>query len=99
MNLPDIWGPGQLLAFSGIDGHTDWAKPFVLHTGARPGGLLVRLPATIAVGFEGMPPLRFQAILGDAITAESPGGAYRAVFLDHHTLAGELPEGTRMTVD
>ncbi|HHX40174.1 MAG TPA: hypothetical protein GX715_09440, partial [Armatimonadetes bacterium] len=99
MNLPDIWGAGQLLAFSGIEGHTDWEKPFVLHTGANPGDLLVRLPVTAAVGFAEMPPLRFHAILGDAITAESPDGAYRAVFLDHHTLAGELPAGVRMTVD
>ncbi len=27
MKLPNRWGGGQLFAFSGIDGETDWAHP------------------------------------------------------------------------
>lgn len=29
MRLPDRWGGGQLLAFSGLEGETSWAAPFV----------------------------------------------------------------------
>jgi len=95
-NMPNVWGAGQLLAFSGIDGQTDWAEPFVLHTGEKPGDLLVRLPQACDVRFDGMPALDFRVVLGDAIVAGSARGQYRVAFVDHHTLAGELPEGVEM---
>lgn len=94
-NLPNIWGTGQLLAFSGLDGPTDATRPFVLHTATVPGDLLVRLPAPAAVRFEGMPAPHFSLVLGDALDA----GDFRAAFLDCHTLAGEMPAGTRFTVE
>lgn len=28
-NMPDVWGGGQLFAFSGLDGYTNWTEPFV----------------------------------------------------------------------
>lgn len=97
-DMPDIWGSGQLLAFSGVDGHTDNDHPFVLHTGARPGELVVRLPGPGSVQFLDMPGLEFDLVLGDVITGRSQLGEFRAVFVDHHTLAGEIPAGARMEV-
>lgn len=32
MKLPNIWGDGQIFAYSGIDGKTDWYHPFVATT-------------------------------------------------------------------
>lgn len=98
-DMPDVWGSGQLLAFSGLDGHTDTDRPLVLHTGARPGELVVRLPGHGSVQFPHMPALQFEMILGDVIAARSPHGAFRALFTDHHTLAGEMPTGARMEVE
>ena len=98
-DMPDVWGSGQLLAFSGVDGHTDNDRPFVLHTGAEPGALVVRLPGHGRVRFPDMPGLQFEMILGDVMTARSRQGAFRAAFTDHHTLAGEMPAGARMEVE
>lgn len=98
-DMPNVWGAGQLLAFSGVDEHTSNDRPFVLHTGARPGELVVRLPAHAGVRFPDMPGLEFEMILGDVIAARGPQGAYRAVFTDHHTLAGEMPAGARVEAE
>ena len=46
-HVPNIWGEGQLLAFSGLDGETKNLQPFVLHTAAAPGGLPWRRRARI----------------------------------------------------
>lgn len=97
-NLPNIWGEGQLLAFSGLDGHTDNTQPFVLQTDTEPGHLRVRLPFAASVAFADMPPLRFERILGDAIVAHSAHGPYCAAFLDHHTLIGEMPSGASLAI-
>jgi hypothetical protein len=40
---PNVWGPGQLFAFSGIDGETDWFHPFVASTLGDEAGFLFRL--------------------------------------------------------
>lgn len=54
-SVPNVWGAGQLLAFSEVDGFTSWEEPVVLHTDVEPGNLLVRLPLAARVGLEGMP--------------------------------------------
>ena len=95
-DAPDVWGEGQLLAFSGIDGPTSWAEPLVLHTASEPGSLDVKLPVGAAVRVEEMPALTFSLVLGDAIVADSGRGPFRLAFLDNGTLAGELPEGIRL---
>jgi len=32
MELPNVWGGGQLFAYSGVEGETDWYHPFVAKT-------------------------------------------------------------------
>jgi len=96
--MPDVWGPGQLLAFSGLDGPTSWSEPFVLHTGERVGDLTVLLPVKAHIAFAGLDRLRGSMILGDAIAGSANGDAFMVVFLDHHTLAGQLPDGATLRV-
>jgi hypothetical protein len=98
-NLPDIWGMGQLLAFSGIDGFTDFDAPFVLHTGDRPGSFIVRLPIEARIEFQNLAGLEFKMILGDAVLAESPAGVFAGAFRDHHSLIGTKPLTAQMVAD
>ena len=97
-HLPNVWGAGQLLAFSGMDGYTQETAPFVLHTAERPGSLTVLLPVRADVAFEGMAGPRFSMILGDAIAADFARGAFLCAFMDHHTLVGEMPPNVRLVV-
>ena len=98
-NMPRIWGAGQLLAFSGLDGFTNWAEPFVLHTGREPGSLRTRLPVEAEIQFEGLREPEFRLLLGDALVADCANGPFRAGFVDHHTVVGEMPAGTEMLAD
>lgn len=92
--MPSVWGPGQLLAFSGLDGMTSWARPFVFSTTAVPGGLLLRLPGALEILPVSMPVLTWRLVLGDTLLADSEQGPFAAVFRDHDTLLGILPHGT-----
>jgi hypothetical protein len=98
-NLPDIWGLGQLLAFSGIDGFTDFDAPFVLYTGERPGSFIVRLPVEAKIEFRDLADLEFKMILGDAVLADSPAGMFAWAFRDHHTLIGDKPSKAHMVAN
>lgn len=98
--LPNLWGGGQLFAFSGLDGETSWAHPFV-------GSLL---PDRLGLDFHQSPALVLQItppgqepatitpeyVLGDTFVVELAwsGGAARvlAAFADGRTLVGEAPE-------
>ena len=95
-NMPDVWGRGQLLAFSALDGPTNWHESFVLHTGVEPGCFTVRLPLEIDISFDGLGPLDFKMVLGDVIAAATPTGDFIAAFLDHRTLLGQLPDHATM---
>ena len=98
-NMPNVWGRGQLFAFSALDGRTDWNEPFVLHTADKPGSLTVRLPLEVNINFSDLPEVHFSLILGDVIAADTPTGNFIATFLDHHTLIGQLPLDAAMVVD
>ncbi|NLF16681.1 MAG: hypothetical protein GX595_05410 [Lentisphaerae bacterium] len=96
--MPDLWGEGQLLAFSGVDGVTRATEPLVLTTAVVDGALRLRLPLDLAVGFDGLRVQRWTCVLGDALVGEADGGPYRLAFADHHTVVGEVPSGVRVTV-
>ena len=98
VNLPNVWGAGQLLAFSGIDGHADWSQPFVLHTDREPGSFIIRLPVEVHFAFTRLEKLRFRMILGDTIEADTAKGPFLAAFLDHHALIGQAPAGSSLIV-
>lgn len=98
-SIPNIWGPGQLMAFSGLDGDTDWSEPFVLHTGRENASLEVKLPGEALITLTDAPPMTFRTVLGDCFEAETSRGLLKVAFADHHTLVGQLPEGTGVAVD
>jgi glycogen debranching enzyme len=95
---PAVWGPGQLVAFSGLDGETDWFHPFVATTLADDVGLLFPLrvprrlwcePARMVVR-----DLRPRIVLGDCIeflvtSTRGLSFALRYLFLDRFTVIGE----------
>lgn len=97
--LPNVWGPGQLLAFSGLDGPTDYHRPLVLHTGAAPGSLVLRLPLEATIELIGAPALKFRYILGDVIVADSQAGVLQLAFVDRNRLVAQLPEGVGVAVN
>ncbi len=95
---PDVWGAGQILAFSGIDGPVDFNHQLVLHTGDRVGGLDVRLPIAASLTLEGAQGSEVRCLLGDVIiAADGQGGEWRAAFTGGQCLAGELPPGGSLT--
>jgi len=95
---PNVWAPGQLFAFSGVDGETDWFHPFVASTLADDVGLLFHLnepqrlwcePATMVV--EELVP---RVVSGDCIeffVKSSRGQPFpiRYLFFDRFTVIGE----------
>ena len=44
VNTLNIWGPGQILAFSGLDGNTDFKHGLVLRTAFNWNGFEIKLP-------------------------------------------------------
>jgi len=95
---PSVWGPGQLFAFSGLDGETDWFRPFVATTLAEDVGLLFHLrvprklwcePTSMVV--EELTP---RIVSGDCIeflVRSNRGQTFplRYLFLDCRTVIGE----------
>ncbi|HOX36760.1 MAG TPA: trehalase family glycosidase [Candidatus Brocadiia bacterium] len=104
IELPDIWSDGQLAAFSGVDGDTDWQHPFVAHTLSSPPGLRFWPPLSVRLLFEGGPagtePLKPKFFTGDCLEAHfsqsgGPDLSVRWAFADHDTIVGELSEPLR----
>ena len=85
------WGGGQLLAFSALDGPTDYASGLVART-AKDGrtGIEVILPARVMLTFHDGPPNRVD-MTGDTLRADTVSGITRAVFSDAHHLLVEGP--------
>jgi hypothetical protein len=92
-SMPNCWGEGQLLAFSGLDGPTHWPQALVLSTGQQPGSFHLRRPLEAELHLTCSTPLTFDCILGDVVTARSPQGRLVLTFADALTLIGERPVG------
>ena len=63
-NIPDIWGGGQLLAFSGIDGRTDFHRGLCLRTAFSGYDLELKRPHEGRVRYTGGAPERVE-LAGD----------------------------------
>lgn len=96
--MPDIWGQGQLLAFSGLDGPTHPDFSLVLHTGSRIGEFLMRLPNSASITFTLSQPT-IQTMLPDCIVATTSRGRFTAVFADADSWVGEMPAESTLTVN
>lgn len=89
-NAPDVWGGGQLLAFSGIDGATDFQAGLVARTPFYGTGLEVKLPARCRLEFSSRPPVSTR-LSGDALRLVTPEGTVRGAFLDAYHILLEGP--------
>lgn len=96
--VPDIWGNGQLFAFSAIDGATDYASGLVARSTMQPVGLKIVHPGKVDVrcGERITGPVQ---ITSDTFLVTTEAGIVRGAMLDaHHLLVegdcvfGELPE-------
>jgi hypothetical protein len=86
----DIWGGGQLLAFSGLDGPTPYRHALVGRTPQLGCGLLVEYPSRAALVFAATPPTR-TFLAGDAFDLTHADGRTRGAFLDACHLLIEGP--------
>lgn len=94
--LPDVWGDGELLAFSALDGPTDYAAGLVARTMAQPVAVEIVLPASLRIEFSRR--AGRVVLTSDGFDIETATGRVRGVLLDaHHLLIegrctlGEVP--------
>ena len=86
----DVYGGGQPLAFSGLDGPTDYHHGLVLRTAAAGTGLAVVLPGEARIAISDARPT--EALLaGDFFELTTPAGRTRGAFLDACHLLMEGP--------
>lgn len=86
----NAWTPGQLLAFSGLDGPTDYEHGLVARTSAAGVELEVVLPGRCRLRFS-QDRLGDFLVAGDFIELQTSAGPVRAAFLDAHHLLVEGP--------
>jgi len=90
LETPRVWGGGQLLAFSGLDGPTDYAAGLCARTALEGTGVELLLPGRVTVRMASAPPTA-AALTGDAFLFETTGGQVRGAFLDAHHLLIDGP--------
>ncbi|MBN1435816.1 MAG: hypothetical protein JW936_01970, partial [Sedimentisphaerales bacterium] len=77
----DRWHGGQLLAFSAIDGSTDYDAGIVARTSFDTPGIDVKLPSTCQVRFS-IPTQSETAIASDCFSVQNKQTTITGVFLD-----------------
>ena len=93
--MHDTWGHGQLLAFSGIDGATDYATGLTLRTIGPGCALAAKLPGVAEITIDAQPPARC-LIGGDHLDLTlADGRRVRGALLDawHLLLEGPVTIG------
>ncbi|MFB3891450.1 MAG: amylo-alpha-1,6-glucosidase [Phycisphaerae bacterium] len=88
--LLSIWGGGQLMAFSGIDGPTDFDYGLVARTAASGTGIEIVHPGRCLVHIDDAPP-RLAIVSSDYFNVQTAAGRTRGVMLDAHHLLIEGP--------
>ncbi len=95
---PNIWGPGQLFAFSGLDGETDWFHPFVASTLDSEPGFVFHMQVPRRLWCEPrafvVKDLTPRIVTGDAVDflvqgVHGESFPLRYLFLDAATVIGE----------
>ena len=90
-SILNVWGGGQLLAFSAFDGTTDYGNGLVLRTVAGCTAFEVKLPKEGgAVVIDTEPPLRCMTA-GDRFVLETRSGITRGALADAHHLLIDGP--------
>ena len=84
------WHGGQLLAFSGLDGATDYEHGLTARTAFGEPGLEIKLPGECRLEFP-VGPLQRALVAGDFFEAQGDGETVRGAFLDAYHLLIEGP--------
>lgn len=88
--VPNLWGNGQLLAFSALDGATDYKQGLVARTTSNPAGINVVLPSVARIVFADPGPGKIE-LTSDTFELPTEKGAVRGVFVDAFHLLIEGP--------
>lgn len=105
MKIPNIWGQGQIFAFSALDGQTFKKEDF---TGSLSGDRIgirfnTRIRRELAVvglrssSFDSSK-TKYKAVCGDYICVNTKHGDIKIIFYNAHTIIGELPEEIEVMV-
>lgn len=97
MKLNNIWGYGQLFGFSGLDGINRYYNDFIGTLTAKKIGIRFELKEWIKVFFPVKGRVKFNAITGDMIDAQTKSGNFFITFLDNDTLVGYSPVLPKIT--
>jgi putative isomerase len=100
--LPAIWSFGQLMAFSGLDGPTDYTSGLVARTLEKPLGIEMMIPDQMALSF-GTHAIGAVQLSNDSFEITTENGRTRGAFVDAfhllcegHIDIGALPQGLQM---
>ncbi len=91
MQLNDIWGYGQLFAFSGLDGLTKFPGDFVATLDERDLCFRFGLGSWTKVYFPIEGEIRYRAVTGDMVDAETAQGDFFIAFASASCLVGYSP--------
>ncbi len=92
MELNNIWGYGQLFAFSGLDGACRYQNEFVATLAHEKISFRFEVGEGVTVKIPVIEPTVFKAITGDMIDADTPEGDVSLVFATQDVLIGCAPK-------
>ena len=91
MKLNNVWGYGQLFGYSGLDGVNRYFNDFIGTLTPKKIGVRFELKKWIKIFFPCKGRIKFKAITGDMIDAQTQDGAFFMTFADADTLVGYSP--------
>lgn len=100
MSLPNIWGAGQLFAFSALDGNAFATNDFAgMLSGDKIGiRFYTKVIRELAIVNIHAKDLQFQVVSGDYICAETDTGESIKMYYDTNLITGQLPLGALAVV-
>ena len=100
MYINNIWSQGQLFAFSGLDGKTDYKNDFTgILSGDRIGiKFFTKIKRELAIVGFSTKELTFDHVLGDCISAKTDKGSLNIVFQQRNLVIGTVPSDAIATV-
>ena len=97
MKLNNVWGYGQLFGYSAIDGVNRYGNDFVGMLMDKKICIRFELAEWIKINFPVRGRLKFKAVTGDMIDAETKDGPFFITFVDADTLIGCSPVLPKIT--
>lgn len=97
MKLNNVWGYGQLFGFSALDGINRFNNDFIGTLTSKKIGIRFELDEWVKVTFPVKGRVKFRAITGDMIDAETKQGEVFITFADCDTIVGYAPMEPQIT--